>query len=404
MFEHPVRQQSRRGGRGRRPCCSLLAVLGVALAVAGATACAPPPTPTPACPARTEVPLEPVDPVHFSLPRALSADGDWLVASRVLGSDLTLSIRRTTADGASTPVGSLRYSQAASGTLLVSVPDDGSQVVFGTAGTAATEDAPQTTLQRWRAGTGTVTELAVPTVTSPPPGVPYPANAVALSADGRRVLWTQSFRAGPEPYVWHRVLVVTDAATDAIVSVATVDDGFFLGWTTGDGSAVLDGNRLIDTGTGAVTDLSGDVAAAQAAFPGPRLFTEGVSDDLRHLVLRRYDATVAPGVLTYLVWDRVQGTGRQALRVLTTAQVGQPLIQVNAVTPAGSLLVTRWSSPPNLGDVIESHPSGGVRTVVASATRLAPELSWTVSTTDGRTVVSSRQSIFGQQLVAHRCS
>jgi len=403
MSEHHLHPQRIRRGRGQVRSV-VAAVLGVALAGLGATACTPEPPPALAvCPARTEVPLEPVDPVHFSLPRAVSPDGEWLVASRVVGTDLTLSLRRTQTAGSSTPVGSLPHAQVAAGTLLVSVPADGTQVVFGTAGTAATEEAPQTTLSRWRAATGSASDLPVPVVVSPPPGVPYPVKARALSADGRRVLWMQSFRDGPEPYVWHQVLVVTDATTDAVLSTASVD-ATTMGWITGDGAAALDGNRLVGTATGAVTDLATDLAAAQAAFPGPQLYVNGISDDLRYLALRRYDASVAPGVLTYLVWDRTTGTGRVALQVLTTAQAGQPQVQLNAVTPGGSLLATQWSSPPNLGDVVESHPTAGVLTVASSATVLAPRFSWMVGTPDGRTVVISHQSPLGQQLVAERCA
>ena len=87
-----------------------------------------------------------------------------------------------------------------------------------------------------------------------------------------------------------------------------------------------------------------------------------------------------------------------------TAQAGQPQVQLNAVTPGGSLLATQWSSPPNLGDVVESHPTAGVLTVASSATVLAPRFSWMVGTPDGRTVVISHQSPLGQQLVAERCA
>lgn len=399
----PVRRATlRRNHRRDRTRSVVAAAVGLALTAVGATACAPEPPPTlSACPARTEVPLEPPDPVHFSLPRAVSSDGEWLVASRVVGGELTLSLRRTRTAATSTPVGSLPYTQVSAATLLVSVPTDGSQVVFGTAGAAATEDAPQTTLSRWRAATGTVSDLTVPVVASPPPGVPYPANAVALSPDGRRVLWAQAFRDGPEPYVWHQVLMVTDAATDAVLS--EVVDAPAVGWLTDDGSSLLDGDRLVDTMTGAVTELASDVAAAQAEFPGPQLQVNGISDDLRYLALGRYDPTVAPGVLTYLVWDRTTDTGRIALQLRTTAQIGQPLIQVSAVTPAGSLIVTRWSSPPDLGVVVEAHPTAGVLTVAEAAAVLVPELSWSVGSTDGRTVVVSRQGVLGRQLVAERC-
>lgn len=76
----------------------------------------------------------------------------------------------------------------AESTALVSVPSDGSQVVLGVAGTAATEDSPQTVLAVWQSATGTVEDLPVPVVPSPPPGVPYPRNARAVSPDKRTVL------------------------------------------------------------------------------------------------------------------------------------------------------------------------------------------------------------------------
>lgn len=383
-----------------------VAVLLTAGLAALMTACVPPPTEPPlppACPARQEIQLEPPDPVNFSLPRAVSADGTWLVASRVLGTDMSFALRRTTADAASTTIGSLPFTQVSGGTLLVSVPADGSQVVFGTAGAAFTENAPQTSLRRWRAATGTAADLPVPAVSTPPPGVPYPVNAVAASADGRRVLWTQTFREGPEPYVWHRVLVVTDAATDAVVSSATIDDAG-IGWVTGDGAAFLNGAELRMSATGAATDLAPDLAAAQAAFPGAQLDVDGISDDLRFLALRRYDPTVVPGVLTYVAWDRVAGTGRIALQVLTTGQPGQHQVRLDAVAPDGSLLLTRWPSPPDLADVLVSDPTAGVLTVVGWASVLTPQLSWAVATTDGHTVVVSRQGVLGHQLVAERCS
>lgn len=403
---HPgaIRRVGHRVHRFRRGRRSVAVAFGVALVASVAAGCAPTPPTTPAvCPSRTEVALEPIDQVNYSLPRAVSPDGEWLVSSRSVGADLVLSLRRTRASGSRTTVGSLPYAQVAAGTLLVSVPADGSQVVFGTAGSGPTEDAPQTTLSRWRAATGSVADLPVPVVASPPPGVPYPMYPFAVSADGQRVLWRQSFRDGPEPYVWHQVLVVTDASTDAWLSTASID-GVSPGWLAGDGAAALAGNQLVATATGEVTDLAADVAAAQAAFPGAQLQVVGISDDLQQLALRRYDPTVVPGLLTYLVWDRGSGTGRPALQVPTTAQPGQPLINLDAVTPAGSLLVTEWSSPPQLGDVLEAHPSAGVLRVASSVARLSPELAWMVSTTDGRTVVSSRQSLLGRQLVAHRCS
>ncbi|MFZ4516763.1 MAG: hypothetical protein ACOYOP_00120 [Microthrixaceae bacterium] len=396
MSEHPHRTTFR-ARRGPAAVLLCLALTGAA------AACAPTPPPGPAaCPARTEVQLEPPDPVAFSYPRAVSPNGEWTVASRVIGTDLVLSMRPTVAGLSGPTVGSLPYAAVAAGTLLASIPADGSQVVFGLAGTAATPTAPQGTLRRWRSATGTTADLPVPVLASPPPGVAYPVNAVRLGADGRRVLWTQSFREGAEPYVWHRVLIVTDAATDAVLTTASLG-GASIGWTTGDAAAFLDGNNLVATATGAVTDLNPAVTAAAAAFPGTQLYLDGVSDDLRYLALRRYDPTTVPGVFTYIVWDRTSSTGRVAYQLPSTGQVGQPLLQLDAVTPSGSIVLTRWASPPALAELVEAHPTGTV-TVLSSATVLTPALSWAVTTTDGRTVLASRRSVLGQELVAERCS
>jgi hypothetical protein len=378
----------------------------VALLAVVAAGCVPQPAPTlPACPQRVEVKLEPADLVNFSLPRAVSSNGEWLVTSRVVGTDMVFALRRTAAGAASATVGSLPYSLVAGSTLLVSVASDGSQVVFGVAGTAATETSPQTTLSRWRAATGTVDDLPVPVVPAPPPGVPYPVNARAVSADGRKVLWTQSFRDGPEPYVWNRVVLVTDVASGAVSAAPLGDHG--IGWLTADGSAFLDGDSLVETATGDVTDLAPEVAAAQAAFPGPQLHVSAVSDDQRYLAMQRYDASVAPGVLTVIVWDRTTDSGRVAVQVSTTGNVGDPGIQLDALGAGGTLLYAqRMLTPPPAGPatVLESHPAAGTLTVASSATPLTPTFDWAVSTTDGRTVVVSRQGVLGQELVAERCA
>ncbi|HNG24061.1 MAG TPA: hypothetical protein PLC03_08870, partial [Microthrixaceae bacterium] len=78
-----------------------------AVLLGAAAACTPPPEPPPACPARQQVVLEPTDPVAFSLARAVSPNGAHMVLSRVLGSDLVLSLRTVQPGSPSTVVGSL---------------------------------------------------------------------------------------------------------------------------------------------------------------------------------------------------------------------------------------------------------------------------------------------------------
>ena len=81
------------GGGHRRVRASLAFGL-TAVLLGAAAACTAPPEPPPACPARQQVVLEPTDPVAFSLARAVSPNGAHMVLSRVLGSDLVLSLAR----------------------------------------------------------------------------------------------------------------------------------------------------------------------------------------------------------------------------------------------------------------------------------------------------------------------
>ena len=135
-----------------------MAVGLTAVLLGAAAACTPPPEPPPACPARQQVVLEPTDPVAFSLARAVSPNGAHMVLSRVLGSDLVLSLRTVQPGSPSTVVGSLPTAPT-DRRVLVGVDDAGSRVVFGREGRAATPADPPSVLHRWSASTGTVTDV-----------------------------------------------------------------------------------------------------------------------------------------------------------------------------------------------------------------------------------------------------
>ena len=101
-----------------------------------------------------------------------------------------------------------------------------------------------------------------------PPGVAYPANARAISADGRRIVWTQSFRrVGPEPHIRHRMVTVTGAGTDAVIAGGVTGVGADRqSWVSSGGRQTLDFRTMVSLDTGQRTDLGPDIAAASAAF------------------------------------------------------------------------------------------------------------------------------------------
>src|SRR5690606_3298087 len=121
-------------------------------------------------------------------------------------------------------------------------------------------------------------------------------------------------REGPEPHIWHRMVTVTDAGTDAAIA-QWESPGWVLyagTWLSSGGRQTLDAQTMVSLDTGQRTDLGPDVAAARAAFPGPRLGVVAVSDDGVHLVLQGDDPFGNPGVLTTVLWDRSTGTGVKA--------------------------------------------------------------------------------------------
>lgn len=377
-----------------------MAVLG---AVAACTSPTEPPS-LPVCPARQQVVLEPTDPVSFSLPRAVSPDGSRVVLSRVVGADLVLSIRTTQAGSASTTVASIPVAPT-DRDVLVGVDDAGTRVVFGRAGSAATPTDPPSVLHRWTATTGTVTDVVAPVVAAPPPGVAYPANIRKISADGRRAIWTQSFREGPEPYDWHRVVTVTDTATDVVIAqwVSAGSELAAGSWLSSSGHQALDYSTLVTLDSGARTDLSPDVAAARSAFPGPRLGVVAVSDDGVHLVMQGDDPFGNPGVLTTVLWDRSTGTG---VKAPDSTRTYRP--RIVAVSNSGDAVqAVPFNGRPELADVGHLTHDGGLVPLGTAALELWPsgyDPVFAVSTPDLRTVLLTFEMNIGFTLIAQRCT
>lgn len=391
-------------GGGQRRVRASLAVGLTAVLLGAAAACTPPPEPPPACPARQQVVLEPTDPVAFSLARAVSPNGAHMVLSRVLGSDLVLSLRAVQPGSPSTVVGSLPTAPT-DRRVLVGVDDAGSRVVFGREGTAATPADPPSVLYRWSTSTGSVTDIAAPTVASPPPGVAYPPNARAISADGRRILWTQTFREGPEPYIWHRMVTVTDAGTDAVISQWESPGRVLTGspWVSSGGRQTLDFGTMVSLDTGQRTDLGPDIAAASAAFPGPVLGVAAVSDDGVHLVLQGHDPFGNPRVLTTVLWDRSTGTGVKA----PDGTWGYPPTIVGVSNSGEAVQAVPYNNRRELADIGVLTLDGRRIPIGTAALRPWPDdysEIYAVSTPDLRTVLLTFELNIGYTLVAQRCS
>lgn len=391
-----------RSRRGRTRQCAAVGLTALLLAVGAA--CAAPPEPLPACPARQQVALEPTDPVSFSLARAVSPNGAHMVLSRVIGPDLVLSVRAVQPGSASTVVGAMPITPP-DRQVLVGVDDAASRVVFGREGAAATLTEPPNVLHRWTAATATVTDIVAPTVPSPPPGVAYPVNARAISADGRRIIWSQSFRDGPEPYVWHRVVSVTDAGTDAVIAQWETS-GWELAagsWVSAGGRQALDGQTLVSLDTGARTDLASDVAAASAAFPGPRLGPVAVSDDGDHLVLQGDDPFGNPGVLTTVLWDRSTAAG---VKAPDSRRTYRP--RILSVSNSGEAVqATPFNNRPELADVGHLTADGRLIPIGTAAMQVRPAIdyaAYAVSTPDLRSVLLTFETNVGFTLIAQRCS
>lgn len=381
--------------------------VGVAAALAcgaAAVSCTPPPpSPLPACPARQEVQLEPADPVDFSLPRAVSPEGGWVAASRVVGGDVVVSVRPATAGAPAQTVGSLPYSELSIEPPLVAVTGDASHVLFAVESRAALPTQTPTELFRWDRATGSVTSATPPTAAAPPPGVPYPVNIRALSADGSRAVWTQTFYEAPSTF--RQVLTVTDTVTDAVVSQTSALPTGAANGTLSSGGRTLtvfvggQGYLVVDIDAATATPLGDAQAAAGAAYPGTSGFTPVTSsDDGRYTVLHRPDDPGDPP--TTVLWDAAAST-------ITLVHRGAPT-EVAAVGDDGSVL---FSVPSSTGPERVASLRRVDGTVVPVATA-AMSAAWAegaparpLASDDLRTVVYSEPvPLLGNRLVARRCA
>src|SRR5690606_29840862 len=124
----------------------------VACLAAVAAGCVPPPTggggQVPACPARQKSVVEQTDQTDFSLVRGVSANGQWLVTSRAIGTDLELTLRQVGSNDPGTVVGTIEdfvhYVPH-----RVAVSDDGQRVVFDPTPTSGPFEP-----SRWERATG----------------------------------------------------------------------------------------------------------------------------------------------------------------------------------------------------------------------------------------------------------
>ena len=371
-----------------------VAVLGSVLA-----ACVPPPAPAlPACPARTDVVLEAPDPVDFSLPRAASPDGAWVALSRVVGDDVVFSARRTDAGAPTETVGSVPYADLLADPPRVSIAAGGDRVVFAGNRYATTADGTPSPVLRWVRATGTTAAVAPPTAASPPPGIPYPVNLRALSADGSRAVWSQAFYQGAGAFRFVRT--VTDTGTDAVLSQREFDPSPGSQLSTGGRSETLTfvaagaDYAVVDVDTGSSTSLAPALAAAQAAHPGGEFRPVISSDDGRFTVLQRPFETPA----TYLLWDHADQ------QVSLVAQ--GPGIRIDTVDDAGTV-VHSVDTGPTIRSVHRSVD--GTELTVADAPM---QPTWPgaevpvvpLTSADQRTSVYSEVvPVLGNRLVARRC-
>jgi hypothetical protein len=382
----------------RRQTAGAVVIGALAVLCAACTTPGAPAAPLPACPARAEVLLEPADPVAFSLPRAVSEDGGWIVTSRAVGDRLDLSLRRTEDGSSSTPVGSMEVGLG--DRAFVAVTPGATHVVFGVSDDDATTPPWPWQVRRWDRATGTTQTVEAPAVAAPPPGEPGPPQVEATD-DGRRLFWRHGYRSGDGPATtFEYVTTVTDPVTDDVL-VQRAGEGF--GSPTSRGSHRMSWDGLIDTGTGATTDLRPLAAEVTAALPGPDFQAVAVSDNGRYMAFQRRHTGQIPVLYETVLWDRTTSTGTVPAPIETVP------VSVEEISDQGDVLWSRrvYGTGPLRGDVVLSRLDGTRSVDVPLALDLSPYQSYerrAVGNPDLSTVVASRQTPFGFELVALRCS
>ncbi len=375
----------------------------VAVLLVGAAACAPtvPPTPVsiPACPLRQSLTLEPPDLVNFSLPRAVSPTGEWMVTSRSIAGEPVLSLRSTQQGSASQLLGTLhRVNRPSTDEPLVSIAQDGSQVLFGYRGNAALDTDTQADLNRWSAATYSATTVPLPVAATPPVGVAYPVNLYRLSADGRRIFWTQSFYEAP--FTFHHVMTVTDAVTDAVIAQFDAPSVLFESFVSSGGHQITTPTEVINVDSGAATSL----ASAQAQIllqlgVGGNFSAQLTSDNGKFTVLnRQYDGHDGPAIS--VIWNHVSQTlseiDRGSLDLPTAVTNDGAVLYTRESGSSRQVLVSQWGSAPLLIATGVLLPTW--------AEKYGPYI-WTKSSVDLRTVLYLQElPLLGYRLTAQRCA
>ncbi len=335
----------------------------------------------------------------YSLPRVVSADGRSVVTTENSGSVFVIKIRPTDATG---PVRLVAAVDGADGPLGVGVSPDGSHVVFGSFPASTTQTITHQ-LHRWDAADGTISDVLTPTVSSPPDGTPLVLQPRQISADGTRILWSQTYVRSQGP---RTVTLITDAVTDAVISETSV--GFVTNAPLTPGDWLSVGPRAIyDSSDGSVRDIGADVDAAASDFPGPAFTPMGLSADGRYVVLGRVVLTKFDAVLR----DRRSATTSPIVlgRALPAGRSPADSVAVHGVSDTGTVLVSfRDPDPATTYQVVRVEAGGAPSTISAyvwhAGTSSNPYPPAVAASPDMRTVVLTRSTSTGFQLASERCA
>jgi hypothetical protein len=342
------------------------------------------------------VQLDPSSPTAFSLVRAVSATGAWVVVSRTVGSSWELSLRRTEPGSAARVVGTVPVDTTVVGEPEVSIAPDGSSVLFET----TQFSHPAGTLLRWSAATGTSAVVGSPPATNPTTGDPLESTPFSLSEDGRRILWSTSYPDTPSS---RRIIVTaTDARTDEVLAQHQVDVGSVSGAASIGGHVLNSSQGALDVDTGALTPETPAVDALAALYPGSPFDGVATSDDGRYQAFQRGGDGPLPPTYDLVLWDWATSTATPIVLGTTRAP------WITTVTDDGAVL--RPSVSPSTGeadlvlraaDAVDRTVGHGALPTFGSSFTTA----WSRSSEDLRTIVYTEDTgLAGFRLVASRCS
>ena len=291
------------------------ALLVTVVGVTGA-ACTPPPTGGPSGPCSGQV-VEPADPSLFSLPHAISANGQWLVTSRTIGEDYQLSVRTT--------------APSDTGSVVLTTPKELLR------GVAVNDDGTRLLLQRRSAeSTGLLFEL-VDTDTGQVAPIPAPDLALPDGASSQTIRTWADYETGfltsslaishdAERVVWVRAVFPDDGGVERSYVVTDIDTGEVLGegdvWAVRSPSLTAAVHAVPVGAVGGnanptVTDLTDGssqsllparAALGAAGVPDQRQWAINVSDDGRYVVFARSSSGFTDRLF---LWDVVDEALRE---------------------------------------------------------------------------------------------